>query len=492
MVTVNLTLRRNLGRALTITEGDANLTALAAGANAAVAEAQAAATSSVLQQLDQPTGADDVGVDIADGIYEPGKVGHALQIATRQWPINNKVALLGDSITRNGIDNITTETRNANRGMTHWLPFLTSQRFVSPQELNFGVSGQTSAQIAARVSSVVASGAGVCVVLAGTNDIGSLTVAQTKANLATIYKVLAAAKIMIIAMPILPRTLSGESNYSFPQQINEWIRAQANNYAGFRFIDPYTFGDQYSTTYSPRSGYTFDGLHPVAIGAFTITQPIADCLNALIPYPGMAVRSVCDYWNGYNPRGVLNANALFGGTGGVLGGGVTGQVADSYRVQAFANGGAIGSLTVACDKNTATRTGGVNQRIVVGGSATGGFDTSVILDYPAGLSNIAAGDTLEMLADIEIAGATIGVSGVEAYLAVQLNGTYQYVRDGYAIVSDDYIWRDIPEARFRTPPLTLAGTIGASILGIKIYLKNTGTTRSCDLRINTLAVRKVV
>jgi lysophospholipase L1-like esterase len=412
----------------------------------------------------------------------------------RAYPKNTKIAFLGDSITADGISNTADETRMTNRGFSHWVPFLTAQRFSTTQALNFGVSGQTSAQIAARVGDVIAANPGVCMVCAGTNDIGSLTTAQTQANLATIYEALSKAGIIVIALPILPRTLVPEASYSFPQKVNEWIRQQPQNYAGLRFVDPFLFGDPYSVSYSPNTGYTYDGLHPMAIGAFTICDPVATYLNTLIAEPGASIRSVCDYWNSSNLRGALNANPLLGGNGGTKGAGVTGDVADSHRVQAFANGGSIGSLTVTCSKSTATSplTGMVNQRIVLGGTATGGFDTCVILDVPAGVPNISAGDTIEMFADIEVAGATIGVSGVEAYLAVQMNGTYKYVRDGYAIVSDDYIWKAIGRGTFRTPPLAISGTIGGSLIGIKIYLKNTGTTRSADVRVNNIVVRKVV
>lgn len=415
------------------------------------------------------------------------------------WPRNTRVALLGDSTVQQGISNITDETRNANRGGTHWIGFLTSQRFTSPQSLNFGVSGNTSEQMFARVGDVIASGAGVCVVSGPTNDIGGTTLGGTPFTptitmgfMSAIYEKLANANILIVALPILPRTLSEEANFSYPQRVNAEIAKQDRGYPGFRFINPYVFGDQYSATFSPRAGYTYDGLHPMAIGSFTVHFPIAEHLNTLVPYPGPAVHSICDYYNASNLRGCLNLNSLFGGTDGTLGSGVTGQVADNYRVQAFANGGDISSMTVTCSKGTSARTSGVNQRIVIGGSATGGFDTCVVLDVPVTVANCGAGDTLEVVADVEIAGATIGVSGVEAYLTAQINGTYKWARDGYPVVSDDYVWRDVPEARFSTPPLTLSGTVGNVLFGIKIYLKNTGTTRSIDLRVNNIAVRKVL
>lgn len=414
-------------------------------------------------------------------------VGLATKVA---FPKNNKVALLGDSITKNGIDTSEpNELRNSNRGNTFWVPFLTRQKFVSPQSLNFGVSGETSGQIAARVDDVVNSGAGTSVVIAGTNDIGANSTATCQANLATIYAALAAANTLIIALPILPRTLTGESNYSFPQAVNEWIRDQAKNYPGFKFVDPFLFGDPYSLTYSPRTDYTYDGLHPFAIGARYIAKPIADYLNTLVPESGPMVRSVTDYFNSSNPRGCLNINPLLGGNSGTPGG--IGDIADGYIVSANANGGNVDSLVVTCSKSTSTLFGMVNQRIVVSGTATGGFDTNVILSSIVDHTLLASGDVIELLADIEVVGGTIGISGVSAYFFATQSGVAKFSYDGYAVVSDDFTV-DGFTGTFRTPPMTLTANPSASGIGIKISLKNTGTTRSCDVRINNIALRKIV
>lgn len=414
-------------------------------------------------------------------------VGLAKKVA---FPKNNKIALLGDSITAAGIDaSQANEIRNSNRGMTFWVPFLTWQKFVSPQSMNFGISGQTSGQIAARVATVVAANPGICVVLAGTNDIGANSVATCKANLATIYAALAAANILIIALPILPRTLSGESKYSFPQAVNEWIRDQAKNYPGFKFIDPFLFGDPYSLTYSPRTNYTYDGLHPFAIGMRYISKPVADYLNTLVPESGAQVRSVTDYFNADNPRGCLNTNPMLVGTSGTPGG--IGNIADSHNVSANANGGSVTGLTVACSKSTSTITGIVNQRIVLSGSATGGWDTNVILSSIVDHTLLASGDVIELLADIEVVGGTVGISGVSAYFFATQSGVAKFSYDGYAVVSDDFTV-DGFTGTFRTPPMTLTANPSASGIGIKISLKNTGTTRSCDVRINNLALRKIV
>jgi lysophospholipase L1-like esterase len=488
----SLTIRDSAGRLVLYIRNSADYSvaaAIAAAQDTADAAVAAAATAQGTANAAVTTA--NAAVTTANAAVTTA---NAANSKIRVWPKNTSIAFLGDSIMRDGLNNTADETRNANRGFTFWVPFLTSQRYSSPQALNFGISGQTSTQIAARVSDVVASGAGVCVVCAGTNDItGGLTTAQTQSNLAAIYDALAAAQILVIALPILPRTLLTEPQYSFPQKINDWIQQQGAVRPGFRYIYPFTFSDPYSLSFSPRPDWTYDGLHPKAIGAFAIATPIAEYLNTLIPYSAPEIRSVTDYWNPSNLRGPVNPNPMVAGVLGTLGAGITGAVADAYRVQAFANGGNISSLAVTCSKSIALRTEIENQRIVVGGTATGGFDTCVIFDLLSSVPNVVAGDTIELMADIEIPGATIGVSGVEAYLAAEMNGVFKWVKDGYPIVADDFLFKPLPEGRFRTPPLLLSGTIGPRFAGIKISFRNTASAaRSIDLRINNFAVRKVV
>ncbi len=440
----------------------------------------------------------------ASGPHEPVKaeVRQLFAVVERQAhaaPMNNLVALLGDSITAAGIDNDANNLRNSNRGMTHWLPLLTRQAFRSPQSLNFGVSGQTSGQIAARVGDVIESGAGSCVVLAGTNDLGVNSAAVTKANLAIIYQALAEANILIIALPILPRTVSGTANYGFINTVNQWIREQGKNYPNFRFIDPWQFSDPYSLTMTPPTGYTYDGLHPMAVGMRYIAENVADYLNTLIPAPARQVTTITDhFWAGANPGGFMNANPMMSGTGGTAGAGVTGQVANDWTIAVTAGGGSVGSLTVAASKGEGTTAGMVAQDIVIGGTATGGYQTVVAIDdfglqYDA---QMKAGDKIEFIVDLEVVGGTIGISGIAAFFAAQQNGTWKYAWDGSAAVSDDYTV-DAFKGVMRTPALTLTHDVNvgggeASRCGIWIYLKNTGTTRSAHVRIISAAVRKVV
>ena len=408
-------------------------------------------------------------------------------------PFNNRVALLGDSITAQGIDNTTLVgqigIRNVNRGMTHWLPFLTDQRFVSPQGLNFGVIGQTSGQIAARVGDVIASGAGTCVVLAGTNDIGTNNFVQTTANLASIYQALANANVLIIALPILNRTLASEPDYSFVNHVNRWIINQASNYPNFKVVDPFRFGDPYSLTLSPKTGFTYDGLHPTAIGMFNVVRGIGEYLNTVLPPLPRVVRDVTDFYTATNPTGYKNANPMMAGTSGTAGSGVTGSVANNWAVSVGAGGGDVSGLTVTCSKDTDS-TNLECQKIVVAGTATGGFQTVVTMTQTfTPIGGLTVGDILEARGRIEVIGGAASISGIGIFLDPNLSGVAPRW-DGYGYVSDDLAAEGY-SGTFRTPPYTVATSSNPTI-GLWIFLKNdAAAARGLTLKISSLAAGKI-
>jgi lysophospholipase L1-like esterase len=446
-----------------------------------------------------------------DGVYQAvselvalidGKV-NSNDARLPQFPINNQVALLGDSITAAGVANgviptISTDAlalRNMNRGMTYWLPFLTNQNFRSPQSLNFGISGQTTSQIAARVGDVVNSGAGTCVVEMGTNNAGTNNYAATIADFETTFSALAAANILIVVIPILPRTISAgdTATQGFINKVNLWLMNAGALYPNYKFIDPYLFGEPYSTTMSPRDGYTYDGLHPTAIGMRYICKPIAEYLNTLVPVRPRQLRTVTDYFSVDNPTGYCNLNPMVAGTAGTVGSGVTGTCADNWSLNKVAGGGDVSSLTVVGSSDTSD-TGLIAQKIVIGGSASGGYQTIVGFDQ-YNFSNsvdgkLKAGDVVECIAEIEVIGGAVGVSGVSVYLMTTQAGQAHYSWDGYAIVSED-LTVDGYKGVFRTPAQTLTADNTLAACGIWVYLRNTGTTRALTLKIVNVAVRKV-
>ena len=78
-------------------------------------------------------------------------------------------------------------------------------------ENNFGVGGDTTAMVLARIQSVLNSDAGIVVLLAGTNDRSSTDAATSIANLEQIVKQLTDAGLWVILIAELP---SGDTTYS--------------------------------------------------------------------------------------------------------------------------------------------------------------------------------------------------------------------------------------------------------------------------------------
>lgn len=420
------------------------------------------------------------------------------RLGPKAVPVNNQVALLGDSITSSGIYNDADNIRDTARGMGFWLSTLTRQAFQSPQSLNFGVSGDTTAGALARVQNVINSGAGTCVVLIGTNDYGA-AIATVKANLSAIYKALTDANILTIAMPILPRTATGTTAYGWFNTINQWIREQEKNYPNLRVIDaaPW-FGDPYDLENKPRPGFTYDGLHPMGIGARYMTKPVADYLLTLRQPLARRVFTVTDhYWPTTNEGGYINQNPMMSGTTGTVGAGITGQLATDWAINLSAGGGDLSDLTVTVSKVTNVATGMVAQKVTYSGDVTGGWQTIIGIN-DNGLTyqdKLKAGDQVYFEVDLDIPGGLPGVSGIVPFLGIQQNGVWKYAYGGYAVVSDDWTV-DGFRGVIRTPPITLTHALAVgenARCDIWVYFKqleHVGLAGSFE--IISATVRKVV
>lgn len=416
----------------------------------------------------------------------------------RDLPFNNLVAFLGDSITASGIDNDATNVRDTARGMGFWIPTLTRQAFQTRQSLNFGISGDTTAGALARVQDVIDSGAGTCVVLIGTNDIGT-DPSVVQANLRGIYQALTDAGILTIAMTLLPRTASGTAAYGWLNTINSWIRQQEAFFPCLRVIDASQyFGDPYSLTMSPLPGFTYDGLHPMAIGARYASQPVADYLLTLRRPQSRQLQSVTDhYWPITNEGGYLNQNPSMAGTSGVVGTGISGVVADNWSINLSAGGGDLSALGVSASKIVHPDTNMEAQRISYTGSVTGGWQTIIGLsDF--GLTyqdNLTAGDQVQFTVELDVPSALPAVSGVVPFFGIQQGGEWLHAYGGSTFVSDDWTNHGF-RGVIKTPPLTLTHPLASgqnARCDVWIYFKNTlHTGVSGTVDILSAAVRKVV
>lgn len=158
-----------------------------------------------------------------------------------------RLCLFGDSITQHNDTNSNNSSLSAvtyaydARGWIRWANWLGSQAFPVPPSMDFGVSGNTTVDMLARISTVLAAKPDACFVNGGTNDLtslGAITTQQTVVNLETIITYLTSRNVLVLWMPITPRNEWGVLNFaqavvaqearaSINRQVSEWARTQS-------------------------------------------------------------------------------------------------------------------------------------------------------------------------------------------------------------------------------------------------------------------------
>jgi acyl-CoA thioesterase I len=167
--------------------------------------------------------------------------------------------------------------------------------------LNKGISGQTTADMAARFTSdVINNHPDYVVILAGTNDINAgWDVATIEAGLKGMYDAALANNINVIACTITPNNDLSAGAQAKMVDVNNWIRAQAS--------DKIIIADTNIATRDPTNyqnilpAYNFDDLHMNAAGY----AAIAACVNAVIPATPHNTQSITVSANGvYDARNI--------------------------------------------------------------------------------------------------------------------------------------------------------------------------------------------
>ncbi len=415
-------------------------------------------------------------------------------------PANDLVAFLGDSITGSGIENYLESIRDSARGMGFWVPTLTRQAFRTHQNLNFGVAGDPTASIAARVDYVLQSGAGTCVVLAGTNDIG-MSLDAAKDNLATIFKRLTDANILTIAVPILPRSIDAEIGRKWRHALNHWLHQQAGVFPNFRVIDADpAFGDPLAPDGRPAPYCTYDGVHPMSLGSYYISRPVAQYLSTLRPARPLQTDCIHDVFEaGLNETGCLNQNPLMIGNGGqVFEGFAQGsEVANKWHIARSEGGGDVSKLEMSASKIIYPRTGLPAQRLAWKGDVIGGWQTHLgLTDYDIAYQHhLQPGDEIEFIVDLDAHGPLDGVACIAAILTAHDDGHDRSVMAGSSSVGD--MLKGVGYSGvLRTPALALGPNFRAGSTvrcDIWVYFHNApGHGLDACIDIISASVRKVV
>lgn len=413
------------------------------------------------------------------------------------------VAFAGDSICYAAIGaNTATGTFNTGRGPSYWTRFLSNQRIVSPQALNFCVSGDTTNMLLARMGPILASGAADIYVMIGTNDVGAVSLATTQANIRSIVTQFLGTGARVHLSTVLPRQLVSATSRAQLLAINNFIRSLQGTYSRLYIFDPFLqYVDPVATDMAPRTSYAYDGLHPTTLGAYYAMQSyVAQINQQYVQFGSPAMATATDVFDATNNfGGNLVANGIMSGTGGTNGGGggtISGTIADSWTLATSANGGTITSLTVTGSSVTLTD-GRPAQRIVIGGTYSGAGSaainqgTSVVFRQDLGslnATNYPVGSQVVLTATYSVAASSANISGVECRISTTIGGTTYEIGDGSAYTSD-FIPADAYSGTCMTEPFTIpSGTITLMRPSVRMYLR-TAASQTPALQIDISSVK---
>jgi lysophospholipase L1-like esterase len=342
------------------------------------------------------------------------------------------LCLYGDSISANS-DQVTSPNYYAQTsgGYGTWLNLYSVFRvYRAPQTNNFGNSGDTTAQMLARVNAVVNAGCHIVVFQGGMNNIGGggLTVCTSAiADLKAIFATLMNAGIAIVDTTIFPRTgpaLWNQAQISTAICINDWRRefARSNRASGYYLVDlDPVMTDPSAATWAILANYlqASDGIHPSVLGGSAMGYAIAQVINQLVPPWLVPLVSISDTFDAVNnTRGNLLPNGVLAGTGGAIGT-CTGTSANSMAVTSSPFTGAAGT----CALSMVTLSNNVRaQQIVLGGTLASAQNVDITQSV-ATPGNIVNGDTVRGLVWVNTSSGLTNIVSLDMFLSLTMDGT---------------------------------------------------------------------
>lgn len=385
------------------------------------------------------------------------------------------VAFQGDSRTIQGQVGSTYKYLN-NRSYVHWLRMLMRQNFDTTKDLNFGVGGERTDQILARmpanITTMQAAGVEVCCLLGSTNDRGVLTSAQSIANLQAMVDLLKAAGIRVVIGNETPRTDLSGPLLTEHVAVRDAVEAMHDPLGGVAVA--YTWQPLASSGDPDVADSVFfvDSVHAGVRGCYEIGKAFKTALSMFLPRP----RSVLprDAVQMIEPFGNLLANAEMAGSGTVADG-------FAYVNNAGGTGTATSSLYTDAD-------GKVWQKAVLSGTP-GNADPFVrwtqIIDLYK--SEFQAGDVLDAAVEVKVE-SPVGIKSWDLYLPGPNN--YDGADDiggsgaAYRLGPDDY------EGVLRTLPVTVTSEPANLQLRMEAVGEN-GVPWSGTVYFRLAAIRKL-
>jgi len=304
----------------------------------------------------------------------------------------------------------------------------------------FGVSGDRTDQMLARLPAAIATGAGLLYVQGGINNIGQVAsgsptytynhaVTGETVTIDTVAAVamrdlkqiadtaLRAGMAIIIENEVGGSTLTSSEKLAALNNLRAMIADYGERTPGVLVHDAYPVVMQPgAATPTFKAGYSYDGVHLNGRGAFWHAKSLATLLERLVAPRSVLSRGVLDV--PANGRRQLLANHLFmTGTGGTAGNGMSGDVPANWTAAMGAN---VGSATLSSVANSDGVGNGLQAAITY--NAAGAYTLSQTL---AGTSagayhaNLRPGDEVEGFALVEVLGGAASLATIH----MELNGS---------------------------------------------------------------------
>lgn len=292
---------------------------------------------------------------------------------------------------------------------------------------NCGVSGQTIAQIQARIPLILSSLPNVDAYCfdGGTNDMSTLSKEDIQTARVACLELLKVTGKPIIVLPILARGTGSWASGSAERFKANWINQQTLEYVhknpSMTFFDwNRNWVNSSNVDGAPFTGYSPDDIHFNPAGGQPVGLQFSQFMSTLVRgQPLTRVVSQGDVYNATNnPRGNLVANQFCLGTTGGVGTNVTGTVATALRVEMTTTSPA-GTATAVASKEVRADNRGEWQVITV---TPGDADTTFYFRTNTAdtAHTIPAGTWVQASMECSI-GAFSGWQGVSLYL--KDNGT---------------------------------------------------------------------
>jgi lysophospholipase L1-like esterase len=314
-------------------------------------------------------------------------------VQTATLEINDSVIFVGDSMTYAG--------NGAPHAYWQWLQQAQNGALYVPIDGNQGISGETTAEIAARVQSYPSTPSAV-IILMGENDANGVSLASMQANFESIFTKFSTSKIVYVMPQAFTQSISGSPfKQGRRDDLNLWLSTISNTYPNVNYISNAWDG---ITIYDGGVGAdSYDGVHMNPSGAAKLGGNVATHISSDLA-SGTAYDAPL-----YDGNNLITTTSL-SGVGGSKSNS-SGDVADGW---ALTNGS---GATVVASKGTQD---GSSQIIEITGTASSG--SAIRLRDSIGALNIPIGDVVEGFANIKItatdgSSAPVGIEGFGYELA---------------------------------------------------------------------------